>query len=156
MSKIILQKRSAESTSEGVENKPQELYSVLRKRRDQNNNTHYGITTSLLDDQGKKIEVKRRINKKMFELLSRSADVDRHEIIQRRYCFLYEKQNFNIDEYLSPFPGLFILRINSNNTEPVIPPFLKVGEKAQDVSTYHLSLKGCRNPLFTERLGKRG
>ena len=127
-----------------------ELYSVIRKRS-QGNLHAYGITTYMLDDHHKKIEVKRRITKGVYELLSRSADPNRHQIRQRRYCFVWDKQSFNLDEYLYPFPGLFILRVTSNgNTQPKIPPFLSVGQEVTDshqLSSYQLSLKGTTNPL---------
>jgi CYTH domain-containing protein len=128
-----------------------ELYSVIRKRS-QGNLHVYGITTYMLDDHHKKIEVKRRITKGVYELLLRSADPNRNQIKQRRYCFVWEKQSFNLDEYIYPFPGLFILRVNSNgDTEPKIPPFLKVGQEctdSQNLSSYQLSLKGATNPLI--------
>jgi len=129
-----------------------ELYSVIRKRAQSNQNNHqtasYSITTTLIDDHDKKIEVKRRISKDMYNILARSKDPNRDVIRQKRYCFVWEKQSFNIDEYIFPRPGLFILRVNGNgNGAPITPPFLKIGSECTDISAYQLSLKGSRNPL---------
>jgi len=128
-----------------------ELYSVIRRRAQTTNNhqtASYSITTTLIDDHDKKIEVKRRISKDMYNILARSKDPNRDVIRQKRYCFVWEKQSFNIDEYIFPRPGLFILRVNGNgNGAPITPPFLKIGSECTDISAYQLSLKGSRNPL---------
>ena len=95
------------------------------------------------------VELKKIISEDTYNLLSRSSkDPNRYVVNIKRYCFIYEKQSFNLDKFVYPFPGLWILRVDSSGMEIKMPPFL-VGKEctdSKDTSSYTLSLKTARNP----------
>lgn len=129
-----------------------ELYSFVR-RRTQGKMQSFGLTTvKRFAATGEKMELKQVISNRMYNLLARSSDKTRHVVRQRRYCFLYLQQSFQIIEYLNPQINLWILRVQCEG-EPKLPPDeygLKVrpwDQDHEDFSSYSLSLKSRKSPL---------
>lgn len=87
---------------------------------------------------------------RMYMLLTRSANQDnnRHIIRQRRYCFIWERQSFQIVQWLSPQEGLYTMRVQCEGS-PVLPPSdlgwfsaaPVVDNDNEELTAYNLSLK---------------
>jgi len=135
------------SSSNCVSEEARELYSFVR-RRTQGKMHSFGLTTvKKFASTGEKMELKQVISNRMYNILSRSSDKTRHVVQQRRYCFLYLQQSFQIIEYQNPPIDLWILRVQCDG-EPKLPPEDEYGLKLrpwdpnhEDFSSYSLSLK---------------
>jgi len=128
----------------------QELYSFVRKRTIGKLHS-YGLTTvKRYSSNSEKMELKQVINSRMYNLLGRSSDKKRDVVRQRRYCFLWQQQSFQIIEYTSPVVDFWILRVQCEG-EPVLPPpEFGLATKPWDeseieaMSSYALSLKSSK------------
>jgi predicted ATPase len=110
------------------------LYSFIRKRSSATGEgaDAYGLTTVRELSNGEEVETKQVITKRVYEVLARSADQSRVKVKQRRYCFLWGRRAFSIIEYISPQKGAKMLRCQSDEDDPKLPPFLSVGTKVED------------------------
>lgn len=100
------------------------LYSFIRCRS-QGGFHAYGLTTVKMLPNGEKVELKQVISKRMYSMLSNNADPARRIVRQKRYCFQWERQSFQIYEYLEPWTGYWTVQCQAE-AEPVIPEFLDV------------------------------
>jgi len=138
----------SETASENGEDGGRVLYSFVRKRSSAlgDGADAYGLTTVRELPGGEQVETKQVIGKRVYEVLTRSADPTRVTIKQRRYCFMWKRNAFSIIQYLSPKKGLMLLRCQSEGgTEPEVPAFLAVGpmEEGEEklMSARHISLR---------------
>ena len=72
---------------------------------------------------GEKVELKRVINKSMYNIMASKADVKRVVVRQKRYCFQWDRQSIHLYEYLSPLEGTWIAVCQAED-EPKLPEFL--------------------------------
>jgi predicted ATPase len=138
----------SDAHSETGEESGRVLYSFVRKRSSATGDgaDAYGLTTVRELPGGDRVETKQVIGKRVYEVLSRSADTTRVVIKQKRYCFLWKRMSFSVIEYMSPKKGLVVLRCQSDGSdEPELPPFLTIGKQVDGeealISSRHLSLK---------------
>ena len=134
----------AESLAEEEEGSgDQVLYSFIRKRSISGFDA-YGLTTVKMLSTGEEVELKQVITKRMYQILSNSADPSRDVVHQRRYCFQWERQSFHVYEYLGNRAGIWVCLCQSEST-PNIPPFLHVGQEgslgfsSRDISRKNLT-----------------
>lgn len=118
----------------------QVLYSFIRKRSISGFDA-YGLTTVKMLSTGEQVELKQVITKRMYQILSNSADPSRDVVHQRRYCFQWERQSFHVYEYLGSRSGIWVCLCQSESA-PKIPPFLHVGpEGSMGFSSRDISRK---------------
>ena len=128
-----------------------ELHSFLRKRT-QGKQSAYAMTTLRVLPSGEEIELKQNLSKRMYHLLCESyKDTTRHIVRQRRYFFLHEKQSFQIIESVFPDDGLWTMRVQSNEAEPSLPPWVRqatrLGEHDGQWSAYSRSVIDRSSPM---------
>lgn len=111
----------------------------------------YSLTHRMVDADGSQIEVRRTIPGREYAFLLSQRDPTRQSIVKKRRCFLWEKQYYQLDSYMSPNPGLVLLEayVHSPNAahlatgaSMMIPPFLNViGDVTKDshYSMFNLS-----------------
>ena len=80
-----------------------------------------------------------------------------HFITHFRYYFLWEQQSFHIYEYVYPDNGLWTLQCQSQQTEPILPKFLKIKDELnildnQNYSSYYISMKKRQHSLSTDSI----
>ena len=102
------------------------LYRFIRKRS-QGSMHAYGITSIYEHPNGQEVELKQIINPRVYRQMLSLADPARSKIIQKRSYFLYEKQSFYVNEFISPASekGRAFLICQSEGT-PMLPPFVDI------------------------------
>lgn len=96
---------------------------------------------------GKKIEIERILSPQEYVNLLNYADPSRKTIKKTRYCFLYENQYFELDEYKDEIPGLeykHVLEIELTDINQAVkmPPFIEIAYDAtgdKRFSNYNLA-----------------
>ncbi len=104
------------------------LYRFIRKRS-QGSMHAYGITSVYEHPNGQEVELKQIINHRVYRQMLCLADPGRSKIIQKRSYFLFEKQSFYINEFVSPASekGRAFLICQSEGI-PVLPPFVEIDQ----------------------------
>ena len=115
------------------------LYRFIRKRS-QGSMHAYGITSVYQHPNGQEVELKQIIDRRVYRQMLSLADPERSKIIQRRSYFLYEKQSFYVNEFLSPASekGRAFIICQSENT-PMLPPFVKIDHMIRGPDRSHNS-----------------
>lgn len=123
-------------------------YAFVRRRRQPDGRSSYGLTTATLGADGKKLETKRIISKREYAHYVQRADPTRRVVRQRRTSFLWRDRFFEIDSYIRPHKGLCLLRcqISSERDDPrtEFPDWLAVELDVthdSSYSAYRLSLR---------------
>ncbi len=76
----------------------------------------YQLTEVQRSAEGQEIELKRIISAREYAAFSKSRDVSRHIVRQRRISFLYRLQSLAVHIYEGPSPGLCILHAQVEST----------------------------------------
>ena len=98
----------------------------IRQRGIGNDFTYYYTEKRNLSE-GKRIEIERKISEKEYLSLLLQADITLHQIIKKRYCFVFENQYFELDVYpFSNNQAILEIELTSSTREVVIPSFIKV------------------------------
>ncbi|KAM0682460.1 hypothetical protein MDAP_002299 [Mitosporidium daphniae] len=119
------------------------------RRRGFSSSSSYSITQQKTVN-GERVEVRRILSPKEYELFLSQTDPSHCPIIKKRRCFLWKERYYQIDLFESPNPGLLLLEAyvvpspncTTDSEKKDLPPFLNVskditGEKAY--SMFHLS-----------------
>lgn len=87
---------------------------------------------------GVRSETEIQIGPKQYLALSYERDPEKKIIRKNRYCFLWQNQYFEFDEFIEPRKGLYILEIEltEENERVVIPDFVSVIREVTDDSGY--------------------
>ena len=120
----------------------------IRQRGIGNDFTYY-YTEKRNFSEGKRIEVEHKISEKEYLSLLLQADITLHQIIKKRYCFVYENQYFELDIYpFSNTQAILEIELTSSTREVVMPSFINVvKDDTNDVSYKNYSLaKSCGFP----------
>jgi hypothetical protein len=129
-----------------------EAFSFIRKRA-KGKFASYGLTDVRVTESGEKLESKRILTAREYESYHKFADETRHIVTVRRTCFLYENTYFEVNEYLTPCPGLAFVNVQQIEGLDTVdgvsdsikfPPFLNILEDitgSNKYSAYALSLK---------------
>ena len=97
---------------------------------------------------GQKVETRRDISYREYEVLRGQKDPKVDTIVKTRRCFVWANQYFQIDIYHHPRPGLSLVEayMPLDNTTNDLPPFLKIDRevtKESEFSMFNLSQKGA-------------
>lgn len=119
------------------------------RKRGANGSFFYVHTIKKDAGHGKKYETERPLSPQEYVNLLSYADPERKTIKKTRYCFLYENQYFELDEYKEDVPGLeskHVLEIELTHIEQDIkmPPFIEIASEAtgdKRFSNYNLARK---------------
>lgn len=120
----------------------------IRQRGIGNTFTYYYTEKRNLSE-GKRIEIEHKISEKEYLCLLLQADITLHQIIKKRYCFVFSNQYFELDIY--PFDNnnaILEIELTSNNREVVLPSFINVIKDVTndvDYKNYNLA-KTCGFP----------
>lgn len=98
----------------------------IRKRVHHDHATYYRTEKVRISDLVRQ-EIEQKISRETYCSLKSFCDPTRKPIRKRRYCFTYNNQHFELDEFQNP-PSLCLLEIEltEENDEVTLPPFLKV------------------------------
>jgi len=103
-------------------------------------------------DEGQKVETRTQIDRKEYNILSKTVDPNHWTIYQKRRCFLWENLYYRVDIYEEPCNpscrGLTILSTRSagGDKDLKLPSFIEIEKEVTDdphYSMYNLSEK-CR------------
>ena len=101
---------------------------------------HYTFTHTIKKkiSNGKNIELERMISEKEFNLLLETRDPARNTIYKQRTCFVWNGQYFELDYFVSPKKGLWLLEaeIESDDDQVVTPPFINIEKEVTDDDSY--------------------
>lgn len=98
----------------------------IRQRGIGNDFTYY-YTEKRYFEGGKRIEFEKKISVKEYLQLSLEADTSLHQIIKKRYCFIYENQYFELDIYpFSDTHAILEIELTGITREVILPEFIKV------------------------------
>ena len=118
------------------------------RRRGLNGQYTYSYTLRYPDLHGQRVELKRLVTRREYFDLILQKDPSTQTVSKKRYSFLYNDQYFELDQFISPHPGLYLLEFYFEKDKPIdgiIPPFLEIerevtGEK--EYSMYNLARIG--------------
>ena len=98
----------------------------IRQRGIGNNFTYYYTEKRNLSE-GKRIEIERKISEKEYLCLLLQAEICLHQIIKKRYCFVFKNQYFELDIYpFSNTQAIIEIELTSSTREVILPSFIKV------------------------------
>ena len=108
------------------------------RKRGQHGSFTYTHTVKYKLGPGKNIEKERGISEKNYLDLLRQADPSKQTIKKERTCFLWNHQYFELDYFISPKNGLWLLEaeIESDDEHVELPPFIKVEKEVTDDPAY--------------------
>lgn len=101
------------------------------------NNFTYYYTEKRNFSEGKRIGIERKISEKDYVSLFLQADTNLHQIIKKRYCFVFKNQYFKLDIY--PFSNnlaFLEIELTGNTREVTLPSFIKVIKEVTNDSSY--------------------
>lgn len=115
----------------------------VRERR-QGSAAAYFETSKSFVRPGVAREIEHAISQENYERLRQEQLQGSIVLKKTRHCFVYRDQYFELDEFLAPHEGLFILEIELNHEDdPVeLPPFLNIIEEItgrKEFSNYALA-----------------
>lgn len=119
------------------------------RKRGANGSFFYVHTVKKDAGHGRKFETERALSPQEYVNLLSYADPQRKTIKKTRFCFLYENQYFELDEYREEIPGLdykHVLEIELTHIDQEIkmPPFIEIAAEAtgdKKFSNYNLAKK---------------
>ncbi|MDW8249900.1 MAG: AAA family ATPase, partial [Myxococcales bacterium] len=77
---------------------------------------------------GQRVELERLISAREYSALLAQGDPARRTLKKRRTCFVWQGQYFELDEFVEPCSGLYLLAVELDqpDREVSLPPFLEV------------------------------
>lgn len=108
------------------------------RKRGQHGHFTYTYTVKQKLGPGKNIEKEKTITEKGYLDLLIQADPSRQTIKKERTCFLWDHQYFELDHFITPQPGLWLLEaeIETDDEQINLPPFLKIEKEVTDDPSY--------------------
>jgi CYTH domain-containing protein len=112
--------------------------SVRVRKRGQHDHFTYTYTIKQKLGPGKNIEKEKTITEKEYLDLLIQADPSRQTIKKERTCFLWNHQYFELDHFITPRPGLWLLEaeIETDDEQINLPPFPKIEKEVTDDPSY--------------------
>jgi len=97
--------------------------------------------------KNEKVETRRDISYREYEVLLGQRDPEINSIIKTRRCFVWDNQYFQIDTYLNPQNGLSLLEayMSKESTKDVLPSFLTIEYEVTDDEEYSMFNLGKKN-----------
>lgn len=108
------------------------------RKRGQHGSFTYTHTVKQKIGSGKNIEKEDMITEDQYVALLNKADPNKETIRKERTCFLWNKQYFELDDFISPRKGLCMLEaeIESDDEEVMLPPFITIEKEVTDDPAY--------------------
>lgn len=108
------------------------------RRRGAGGKAIYTYTTKSPKEGATCTEIERRITAAEYDVLWQQHDTTRQTVYKRRYCFIWENKQFELDEFVNPETGLLILEVelDSENEKIDLPPFLSIEKEITTDSAY--------------------
>ena len=98
------------------------------RRRGLNGQFTYSYTLRYPDLHGQRVELKRLVNRREYFDLLLQRDPSTQTVTKKRYSFLYENQYYELDQFVNPHRGLYLLEFHAHKNatvEAMLPPWLK-------------------------------
>ena len=111
------------------------------RMRGENGHSVYFLTTKIQISADRRYEHERQIDEKLYKDLMREANPEKSTIFKRRYCFLWENQYFELDEFVKPSLPHLLLEIEDVEDPAAVkmPPFLHIIEDVTENPDYYNS-----------------
>lgn len=108
------------------------------RKRGQHGSFTYTYTVKQQMAPGKNFEREKMISVKEFIRSLEQADPTRRTIKKERTCFLWENQYFELDHFLAPCHGLYLLEaeLETDGDQINLPPFLTIDKEVTDDPNY--------------------
>lgn len=108
------------------------------RRRGYRNSWIYTHTIKHKKVNGSGIELEEQISELEYETLKLQADPDRRPIFKKRNYFIWDNQQFELDEFVDPLSGTLILEVELDdiNQDIELPPFIHVEKEITNDSSY--------------------
>ncbi len=112
---------------------------VRVRRRTWNGKTVIVHNTKRLVSETEQIETERQIDNNLYRSFLQQVDPYRQTIQKKRKSFVWKGQSFELDTYISPYPGLQILESKGvvGVEDGKFPPFIKVIENITGNKRYY-------------------
>lgn len=117
------------------------------RRRGLDGQFTYSYTLRYPDLHGQRVELKRLIKRREYFDLLLQRDPATQTITKKRYSFLLDNQYYELDQFISPHKGLYLLEFYASrdlDVSKMLPKWLRYeGEVTnnKDYSMYNLALK---------------
>lgn len=123
------------------------------RRRGLNGQFTYSYTLRYPDLHGQRVELKRLVNRREYFDLLLQRDPSTQTVTKKRYSFLYENQYYELDQFVSPHKGLYLLEFHAPSTSSaVLPPWFKYeGEVTSNKSYSMYQLAAKKEPTARAR-----
>lgn len=114
------------------------------RRRGNSNSFVHSITQQKAILDGQRVEIRRTIPHKEYEIFMSQRDQTHCPIIKNRWCFIWKERYYQIDRFNSPSPGLVLLEayiVPSKNTHQdnhELPSFLEIERDVTDDKSYSM------------------
>lgn len=137
---------------------PSRTHQARIRRRGQKGCWTYTHTIRRPEINGQRVELKRNISAREYQMLRNQKDESHATIYMVRRCFIWNNQYFKLDQYVKPRPvrceDLYILSTHTHfmGADLKIPDFLTVEREITDVSNYsmfYLSRIEKENPFVS-------
>lgn len=97
------------------------------RQRGIGNDFSYYYTEKRQLSNGKRIEFEKKISSKEYLRLLLEANTSLHQIIKKRYCFIYENQYFELDIFpFSNTRAILEIELTGTTREVILPKFIKI------------------------------
>lgn len=112
----------------------------------------YSYTLRYPDLLGQRVELKRLVNRREYYDLLLQRDPATQTIHKKRYSFLFQDIYYELDQYINPHRGLYLLELyaeKERNLDGLLPDFLEVEREVthdKEFSMYHLARVATEEP----------
>lgn len=108
------------------------------RKRGQHGSFTYTHTVKYKLGPGKSIEKEKGISERAYTELLRQADPNKQTIKKQRTCFLWNHQYFELDYFISPKNGLWLLEaeLESDGDQVELPPFIEIEREVTNEPAY--------------------
>eukprot|EP00188_Purpureofilum_apyrenoidigerum_P002378 Plantae.Rhodophyta-Purpureofilum_apyrenoidigerum.ctg24738.p1 GENE.Plantae.Rhodophyta-Purpureofilum_apyrenoidigerum.ctg24738~~Plantae.Rhodophyta-Purpureofilum_apyrenoidigerum.ctg24738.p1 ORF type:complete len:435 (+),score=67.31 Plantae.Rhodophyta-Purpureofilum_apyrenoidigerum.ctg24738:98-1402(+) len=114
------------------------------RRRGNRGNYSYQYRVRKPGLHGPSVELKRGIDEREYLSLLTHADPSRKTVRIKRTCFLYEDSYYVLDSIRNIEPTLTLLRIRSEATNLIVPPFLELETEVTGRKEYSIGFLSMR------------
>ncbi|MBP5548188.1 MAG: AAA family ATPase [Bacteroidales bacterium] len=111
------------------------------RMRGENGHNVYFLTTKIRLAADRNYEHECQIDENQYKELLQEANPEKRTIYKRRCCFLWENQYFELDKFIEPEIGHYLLEIEDAEDPATVkfPPFLRILEDVTGDPAYYNS-----------------
>lgn len=112
------------------------------RRRGLNGQYTYSYTLRYPDLHGQRVELKRLVNRREYFDLLLQKDPTTETVTKKRYSFLHQNQYYELDQFVTPHRGLYLLEFYAEKDKPLskmsLPDFLEIEREVTDDKEFAL------------------